>query len=33
MDFPQKNAEGLYAKLTVRGLDEILVVRDDPPQA
>jgi methylenetetrahydrofolate reductase (NADPH) len=32
MDFSQKNAEGLCAKLTERGLDEILVVRGDPPQ-
>lgn len=32
MDFAQKDAEGLCAVLAERGLDEILVVRGDPPQ-
>ncbi len=32
MDYPQKDAEKLCAILADRGLDEILVVRGDPPQ-
>lgn len=32
MDFPLKNAEQLCSTLADRGLEEILVVRGDPPQ-